>query len=78
MWIRSNGQDDGNIPHQGDQVHTQEDAKEERLLSLLLRQSQKEEFRDTECAVSRFHAAGITKEYSGGWSFKTFLALILS
>lgn len=62
VWVRANGQDDDSVPHHGDQVHAQEDAKEERLLSRLLRQAQEEKFRDTGCLVSWFHAAGVTKE----------------
>lgn len=57
--VRDNGQADGDVPHHGDQVHAQEDAKEKRLLCLVLRQAQEEEFRDTECVVSRFHLTGV-------------------
>lgn len=37
MRVRTNGQDDEQVPQNGDQVHAQEEPKQERLLLWVLR-----------------------------------------
>ena len=75
--VRDNGQADGDVPHHSDQVHAQEDAKEKRLLFLVLRQAQEEEFRDTECFLVSSHWCKLRNKMKDDAS-ETFLDFILS
>lgn len=44
--VRANGQDDEQVAHHGDQVHGQEEPKEERLLFRVLREAEEQEVGD--------------------------------
>ena len=44
--VRANGQDDEQVPQHSDQVHGQEEPKQERLLVWVWREAQEQEVRD--------------------------------
>ena len=44
--VRANGQDDAHVPQHSDQVHGQEEPKQERLLVWVWREAQEQEVRD--------------------------------
>lgn len=47
MLVRSYGQDDEQVPHQGDQVHAQEESEQKGLMLWVFREAQEQEVKDT-------------------------------